>query len=196
MEFYVNGQQLDITLENEKTVGEVLRSFETTCIQNKCATIGVTINGIPVTADIFDEEAAKPITENLKIEATVVSEDNVADAFKDAAVKIKALVTELTEIPVNMQNGNDAKAKKSIAALADTIDDFCHIVAMSALFSERFGTIKIEGKSLSEFFSDFSPVLQELNGALESEDTVLTGDLAVYEICPRLNALCDAVKDF
>jgi hypothetical protein len=34
-----------------------------------------------------------------------------------------------------------------------------------------------------------------LNGALSSGDTVTLGDLAEYEISPRLTALADAVKN-
>ena len=31
MEFYVNNEKIDVQLENEKTVGDVLKSFELTC---------------------------------------------------------------------------------------------------------------------------------------------------------------------
>ena len=34
MDFYVNGDKIDVQLEDEKTVGDVLKSFEITCEQN------------------------------------------------------------------------------------------------------------------------------------------------------------------
>ena len=195
MELYLNGQKLDITLENEKTVGDVLRSFEQTASQNKCATIGIKVDGKEIKAEDFDKAAGQPIDSAKRIDLTVVSEDAVADAFKNASANIKDTVELLTQIPAQLQNGGDSKAKASIARLADVVDNFCHIIAISTLFPARFAAIKIDGKDLSAFFEDFMPVFNDLNGALSNGDTVTLGDLAEYEISPRLTALADAVKN-
>mgnify|MGYP007069903320 CR=1 FL=1 len=196
MELFINGQKLDITLEGEKTVGDVLRSFEKTAAQNHCATIGITIDGKQVNAEGFDQAAKEPIESAKKIELDVVAEDSVAEAFKSAAEKIKDTVELLKQIPVQLQSGGDSKAKASIARLADTVDNFCRIIALSTLFPERFGGIKVEGKNLSAFFEDFMPVFNDLNEALSNGDTVMLGDLAEYEISPRLEALAAASKAF
>ena len=195
MELYLNEQKLDITLEDEKTVGDVLRSFEQTASQNKCATIGIKVDGKEIKAEDFDKAADQPIDSAKRIDLTVVSEDAVADAFKNAAANIKDTVELLTQIPAQLQNGGDSKAKASIARLADVVDNFCHIIALSTLFPARFAAIKIDGKDLSAFFEDFMPVFNDLNGALSNGDTVTLGDLAEYEISPRLTALADAVKN-
>jgi hypothetical protein len=195
MEIYLNEQKLDITLEDEKTVGDVLRSFEQTASQNKCATVGIKIDGKQIDAQDFDKAAEQPIESAKRIDLTVVSEDAVADAFKNASADIKDTVELLTQIPAQLQSGGDSKARASIARLADVVDNFCHIIALSTLFPERFAAIKIDGKNLSAFFEDFMPVFNDLNGALSSGDTVTLGDLAEYEISPRLTALADAVKN-
>ena len=195
MEIYLNEQKLDITLEDEKTVGDVLRSFEQTAAQNKCATVGIKIDGKQIEAQDFDKAAGQPIESASRIDLTVVSEDAVADAFKNAAGDIKDTVELLTQIPAQLQSGGDSKARASIARLADVVDNFCHIIALSTLFPERFAAIKIDDKNLSAFFEDFMPVFNDLNGALSSGDTVTLGDLAEYEISPRLTALADAVKN-
>ena len=44
MDFYINDEKIDITLEEEKTVGDVLKSFEITCEQNDTAVIGIRID--------------------------------------------------------------------------------------------------------------------------------------------------------
>ncbi|MBO7122743.1 MAG: hypothetical protein J6V90_05630 [Treponema sp.] len=195
MELYLNDQKLDITLEDEKTVGDVLRSFEQTASQNKCATIGIKVDGKEIKAEDFDKAADMPIDSAKRIDLAVVSEDAVADAFKNASANIKDTVELLTQIPAQLQNGGDSKAKASIARLADVVDNFCHIIALSTLFPARFAAIKIDGKDLSAFFEDFMPVFNDLNGALSNGDTVTLGDLAEYEISPRLTALADAVKN-
>lgn len=194
MDIFINGQKLDITLEGEKTAGEVLRSFEQSAAQSRCATVGISIDGKNIDADAFDEAAKTPIESVNRIDLDVVSEDSVAEAFKSAAQSIKETVDLLKQIPVQLQSGGDSKARASIARLADTVDNFCHIIALSTLFPQRFAAIKVDGKNLSEFFEGFMPVFNDLNGALESGDTVTLGDLAEYEISPRLEALADAVR--
>jgi len=195
MHFFVNGQEIDITLEGEKTVGEVLRSFEETAAENKCATIGIKIDGKEISADEFDDAAAQDLKDETLVELTTVSEEAVAEAFKDSAAEISATADNLLELPALFQSGSDSKAKASIARLADALDKFCHVTAVSALFPEKFGKISAEGKSLSDFFADFMPIFNDLNGAMENGDTVLLGDLAEYEISPRLKALADAVRE-
>ena len=147
MEIYLNEQKLDITLEDEKTVGDVLRSFEQTAAQNKCATVGIKIDGKQIEAQDFDKAAGQPIESASRIDLTVVSEDAVADAFKNAAGDIKDTVELLTQIPAQLQSGGDSKARASIARLADVVDNFCHIIALSTLFPERFAAIKIDDKN-------------------------------------------------
>ena len=44
MEFYINGELIDVTLENEKNISDVLKSFEITCEQNKLATIAISLS--------------------------------------------------------------------------------------------------------------------------------------------------------
>lgn len=195
MEFYVNGSKLDVTLEDEKTVGDVLRGFEMSCEENKLATVAIALNGEAVPAEKFDAAAAVKLEDSTKIEVNVISEQAVTEGFKQAAKDITETASLLKEIPVQLQNGNDAKAKASITRLADVIDNFCHVVALSTLFPAKFDSLKIDGNTLSEFFAEFQPVLKDLNEALENTDTVLIGDLSEYEICPRLEALSNAVKD-
>ena len=195
MEFYLNGERLDITLEGEKTVGEVLRSFEKTAQENNCATIAIKIDGKKIEAEDFDKAAAQELRGDTRIELTAVSQDSVAQAFKKSSEEISKTIELLLELPALLQSGSNSKAKNSITQLADVVDNFCHVTVLSSLFPEKFGKINVDGKSLSEFFADFTPIFNDLNGAMESGDTVLLGDLAEYEISPRLKALAEAVKD-
>ena len=82
IEFYINGQNVDVQLEGEQTIGDVLHSFEKTCEENQAAVIGIIINGKNITAETFDEEAAKPLEKNTKFEFSVVTQNDVKDSFK------------------------------------------------------------------------------------------------------------------
>lgn len=193
MDFLVNGQKLDITLQDEKTIGDVLKQFEISCEQNKLATIGISLNDKIVTADEFDEVSKQPIEENTKLDVSVISEQAVTESFKQSAAEMKEVVELLKNIPVEMQSGKDAQAKKNIIKLSDVMNAFCSTVTWSSLFPEAFGNIKIEDKTLSDFLAEMSPILKDFSEALENSDSVLLGDLSEYEICPRLESLSDAL---
>ena len=194
MELFVNGQKLDIQLENEKTVGDVLKSFEEECSKTNAATVTVNINGKNISAQEFDEACKEELTENTKIELGVVSEAAIKEAFLQQKNEAARLAEELCSISVKFQSGKDKEANSIIASLADLIDNVCHTASLSALFPEAFSKISIEGKNFSDFFADFSPILKDFEQAIESKDTVMTGDLAEYEISPRLISLSKALE--
>ena len=52
--FYINGDETSVQLENEKTIGDVLHSFELTCEENNAAVIGISIDDKIITAELFD----------------------------------------------------------------------------------------------------------------------------------------------
>ena len=95
---------------------------------------------------------------------------------------------------MHLQKGEDAQAHKTITALADIIDQFCHAATYTALFPETFQSLKVDEKTLGEFFEDFSSVLEDFKNALENKDTITIGDLAEYEICPRITGITEALK--
>lgn len=193
MEFYVNDEKIDISLDTEKTVGDVFKSFEQTCEQNDAAVIEIKINGDLVTAEKFDEYSAKPLNENIKFEFSVVTHQNIKDAFLHLSTLFKQLSERLEQIPVALQSGKEKEANNSIKTLADSIDEFCHVATLASLFQD-YTEVKIDNKPFSEFFKEFSPVLLDFENALKNNDTVSVGDLAEYEICPRLIAISNALE--
>ena len=68
IDFFINGQKVDVQIEDEQTIGDVLKSFESTCEENEAAVIGIAVDGKQITADIFDAEAAKPLGKDTKFE--------------------------------------------------------------------------------------------------------------------------------
>ncbi|MDE6774367.1 MAG: hypothetical protein K2J14_07050, partial [Treponemataceae bacterium] len=183
----------DITLEDEKTVGDVLRGLETAFAQNNATTIGITLNGTNIGADAFDAAAQTPLADDTAIDVTVVSEDDVKAAFAAEAETSRTIAAKLEQIPVQLQSGKDKEANAIISQLADLVDGVCHTASLAALFPPLFEKLTIAGKSVSEFFAEFSDILNDFRQALEDKDNVLIGDLAEYEISPRLTDLADAI---
>ncbi len=191
--FYINGQQVEVQLEDEQTIGDVLKSFEATCEENKAAVIGIIVDGKQITADIFDEEAAKALGKDTKFEFSIVTENDIKASFSKLSELFGQLANQMEEVPVALQSGKNLEVSESIKKLADSIDQFCHIATLASLFPETFSSESLNGINFKDFFAEFSPILKDFEDALQNNDTVMLGDLSEYEICPRLKAISESL---
>ena len=195
IEFYINGQQVDVQLEDEQTIGDVLKSFEATCEENKAAVIGIIVDGKQITADIFDEEAAKALGKDTKFEFSIVTENDIKASFSKLSELFSELANQMEGVPVALQSGKNLEVSESIKKLADSIDQFCHIATLASLFPETFSSESLNGINFKDFFAEFSPILKDFEDALQNNDTVMLGDLSEYEICPRLKDISKALQN-
>ena len=193
IEFYINGQNVEVQIEDEETVGDVLKSFEKTCEENEAAVIGIKVDGRDVSAETFDEEAAKRLEKNTRFDFSVVTKTSIQEAFEHLAGLFDSLSEKMEEVPLELQKGHNAEVGESIKKLADNIEEFGHIAALSSLFPETFKEISINGMNFKDFFADFSQILLDFEQALQNNDTVLVGDLSEYELGPRLKAISQAL---
>ena len=195
IDFYINGQKVDVQLEDEQTIGDVLKSFEKTCEDNQAAVIGISVDGKQITADLFDSEASKPLGKDTKFEFSIVTVNDIKASFAKLSELFDQLASQMEEVPVALQSGKNKEVSTSIAKLADSIDQFCHIATLASLFPETFTSSQLKGINIKDFFADFSPILKDFEDALQNNDTVRLGDLSEYEICPRLKEISKALKE-
>ena len=195
IDFYINGQKVDVQLEDEQTIGDVLKSFEKTCEENQAAVIGINVNGKQITAEIFDEEAAKPLGKDTKFEFSIVTKEEIRQSFVKLSELFDELASKMEGVPVALQTGKNLEVSESIKKLADSIDQFCHIATLASLFPEDFSTEQLNGLNFKDFLAEFSPILKDFEDALQNNDTVMLGDLSEYEICPRLKDISDSLKN-
>ena len=195
IEFYINGQQVEVQIEDEQTVGDVLRSFQATCEENEAAVIGITVDGKNITADVFDEEAQKPLGTNSKFEFSIVTKNEIKASFEKLSELFSELAAQMEGVPVALQSGKNLEVSESIKKLADSIEQFCHIATLASLFPDSFKDVSLNGMNFKDFFADFSPILKDFEDALQNNDTVMLGDLSEYEICPRLKEISKALKE-
>ena len=121
VEFYINGQQVEVQLEDEQTVGDVLKSFESTCEENDAAVIGTAVDSKQITAELFDEEAAKPLGSNTKFEFSIVTKNDIKASFEKLSELFNELAAQMEGVPVALQSGKNAEVSESIKRLADSI---------------------------------------------------------------------------
>ena len=194
MKLSVNGQAIDITLENEKTVGDVLKSFESEMEKNDATTVKIVLDGKEIASSDFDAILNKELTDNTTIDFGVVSKVELISSLHVLSDNFSTLSEKLQNIPVLLQGGKDKAASEIIEELATSCNNFCHIGTMTMLFPDIYGKLLIEGSKLEDFFMEFLPILSDFETALKDKDTVTLGDLSEYEIVPRLQNIVDAIK--
>ena len=193
MQLKVNGENVDITLEGEKTVGEILKSFEAEASKNEATTTNIILNGKEIGADEFEKILDEPILDDTSIDLTVVSKTALVRNFKESGKKLEEMQARLGTVSTLLQSGKDAQVGTIITELADQISNFLHIARLSSLFPEFYKELQADGKDIGQFLEDFMPFLKDFEEALGSKDTVTVGDIAEYEISPRLKQMAEAV---
>ena len=193
MKIFINGQEADITLDSEKNLGDVLTSFESECAKNKATTVNIVVDGEEVSADAFDTFTQKPVEAISTLELTTITEDDVLLSFKDIATRSGELIEDMKLISLQFQNGQDKKALVTVTQLADTVDYFCKATALSTLFPEKFADMNIDGVAIQDFFGDFMAILTDFEEAFKNSDSVMLGDLAEYEITPRIESIISMI---
>ena len=196
MKIEINGQPLSFTLENEKTIGDILKVLEEQFEANESTIIEIILNGKNITAEEIDSLSTREIQDSDTLSVTSVCAEGIIMSLKELAADFEPLCTELEELPVLMQQNDDKKSFDIINKFAESFDILCHLVTLSSLFPVKFEGKNIGGKSLADFLKDFSPILTDFEDSLKNKDTVLTGDLAEYELKPRLEAYVSDIAGF
>ena len=193
MQLKVNDAPVDITLEDEKTVGDFLKSFEEAIEKEDATTTGIVLDGKSISADEIDAIQDRPLDDSTSIELTVISKPQIIESFRGDIASLTNLSEKLGEISVLIQSGKDGEAFSIINSLANEMANFVRNARLSALFPDVYEKITVDGKDLNTFFEDFSVILKDFEQALSEKDTVTVGDLAEYEINPRLQQIIESL---
>jgi hypothetical protein len=107
---------------------------------------------------------------------------------------IETIVQRLTDLPLDLQTGKDLRAAETISifsAISGKIFRVFNILKTPGFIPEELTADNIP---ISDYVNEFSDVLKEFLVSYESKDSVLTGDLAEYELAPRLRSLYNAIR--
>lgn len=189
MNIFLDTIPLDITFETEKNIGDVLKALEIELETNEATIIEVSIDDEIVPAEQLDSLFDKEIGSVNTLSVKSISYSEVSNVLKQLFIMFGTLSGKLEEIPLQLQQNEDKKAMNSVAELADSLSLLFQTIPYINLFTGKFSTLVIEDKSLTDFVQQFPPLLEDFLKAVEANDTVLIGDLAEYEIAPRLKEL-------
>jgi methyl-accepting chemotaxis protein len=102
--------------------------------------------------------------------------------LRQTITALQKILPSFEEIPVQLQSGQEREALEMVAGFAELTGRLLRIVPIAA-------TIRPDVPSPEAAESSLNALLRELEGALESRDMVLVGDLMEYELLPLLTSL-------
>ena len=159
-------------------------SFLAECIPDMAGLAGRTFRGeglAPASlASLVDErlrELRDPLPELAGIEALVES-----------------TAQRLEDLPLDIQTGKDSRAAETVQIFSAITEKLFRVFSLLKLEGFIADTLLIDAMPFGAFIDDFSAALKELLAAYEAKDAVLVGDLAEYELAPRLRTFYAAIK--
>jgi hypothetical protein len=273
MEISINGSPADITLETEKTIGDILSGLDQWLEGNGGRLSGLVIDGQKIEPDGLDEAFGRSLDSIGSLDLTVSSwrelaaeallslgeicgaweglsfdsrgearkrwEHGAAAAFLASGIPdmydfaarslageglspgdLGLLVTErlqelgnpgeeinrteglvstvagrLEDLPLDIQTGKDGRAAETMQLFSRTAEKLFRLLFILKASGLPLETLVIDERHAKDFIREFNSALKELNAAYENRDAVLIGDLAEYELAPRLIKFFTALKD-
>jgi pyruvate/2-oxoglutarate dehydrogenase complex dihydrolipoamide acyltransferase (E2) component len=115
--------------------------------------------------------------------------------MRKAAVIFDDRASELAEIPVLLQTGKENQAMKTVLFFIEIFNKVIRIIPELRRSGIDTATIDVDGAPMPKFYGSLNDVLRQLTDAFEHKDAVLIGDLAEYEILPRMKSFFAAMRE-
>ena len=145
------------------------------------------------TIKTFSGEGCSPQVLSALFEERLRELADPAGEMSRTAQLVDDICVRLAEFPLDIQTGKDARAAETVnifSGLAEKVFRIFHTLKIEGF---PVTEIKIDTMSINDYITEFNKALKELQEAYEKRDTVLIGDLAEYEMAPRLRGLHTAV---
>ena len=107
---------------------------------------------------------------------------------------VSEVCNRLEELPLDIQTGKDMRAAETIQIFSTVAEKVFRIFDIFNRQGFSTDTIKVGEAAIPDYINEFSSVIKEMLAAYEQQDTVLVGDLAEYELAPRLRGLTTALS--
>lgn len=120
----------------------------------------------------------------------LVELENPELAMLGAAKLFFRIKNDLSEVSLKLQTGRDKEAINTMIIVVELISKTVRVLPdyLQSLHDKNKPEPIINGCTTAEFYGLLNNVLKELADAFEAKDGILIGDLAEYEISPRLEA--------
>jgi pyruvate/2-oxoglutarate dehydrogenase complex dihydrolipoamide acyltransferase (E2) component len=158
-------------------------------------------------ADILERAGDRPDKAS-RIELSAQS-DRLSSVFGERLAELRSPVGEmrgaaalfddrspdLAEIPILLQTGKEDRAMKTVLFFIEVFNKIIRIIPELRRSGIDTSALAVNGATMPEFYGSFNEVLRQLTDAFEHKDSVLIGDLAEYEILPRMKSFFAAMRE-
>ena len=137
--------------------------------------------------------------------------ENPAQELAGMEKLIGDIAGRLENLPLDIQTGKDRQASETVQIFTGITAKIFRIFGILKNSGFPVGQIKVQAQSnpitigqnnkaapaeipIGNFLNEFNTVLSEMLAAYEQKDAVLVGDLAEYEMAPRLRSFYTALK--
>ena len=121
----------------------------------------------------------------------VLSPENEISASEG---QVKIIAGRMEELPLDMQTGKDQRAAETVQLFTGIGEKLFRIFFIQKTEGLSLDSFAIDNLPARTFIEDFNNSLKELSSAYENQDTVLAGDIAEYELSPRLLKFYNSLK--
>jgi hypothetical protein len=97
----------------------------------------------------------------------------------------------MEDLPLDIQTGKDRRAAETMSLFSTAAEKLIRLAV--SLRARGEPVPDLDGAPDQTFMDDLNAALRELVAAYETKDAVLVGDIAEYELAPRLRSLYEAV---
>ena len=189
MEIFINNENLNYTIEQEHTIGEILGSLEAECEKSSMTITAIKIDGQNIPAEQLDAFFTRAPDSVAKIELETTSGNTIISQLRNLGKDLISCVPRLQEIPVQLQTGKDLDVLETIKDFSSFLQTLYQIIPLLSITDVVSEDISIDGIPLPAYPAEMSPFLTDLFEALKNKDTVTVGDISEYEIAPRIECL-------
>ena len=99
----------------------------------------------------------------------------------------------LEQLPLDIQTGKDAEAAGTVNIFSGVTEKVFRIFRVLKMQGVSVDNITVADTPITVYITEFGKALDELLNAYKQRDTVLVGDIAEYEMAPRLCGLYSAI---
>jgi len=145
-------------------------------------------------AKTFSGDGSSPQALRSAVEERLREFREPAGEMEKIAPLVADVCARLEELPLDVQTGKDARAAETVNIFSGIAEKVFRVYGILGGAGLRVEEAKVGGLPIADYIAEFHASLQELLAAYEQRDTVLVGDIAEYEIAPRLRGLYAAVS--
>ena len=189
----INGEELSYTLENEKTLGEVLGSIEEACCREHETIVQVAVDGKVLTSHEVDLLFKQPVDTDITIDLSTFSGTEIRNYMKALMQDLSKYADDFEQIPVYMQTGKDVQVLNLLGTFSEKLNELTRSLLLSDI-TELPIDMQIEEKSIHEYQKEITALLQNIVSSIEEKDIIQVGDLAEYELAPLVKTLINGVS--